>query len=99
MAQFLVNHPKVSYTIIDHLLIEIRFNCSVSRNSQSATLNAHKSGVHVNFEPVLAAAFGAASQGAPVQVSVHYYARMKVASGIAVGILTGGISAIGIFSI
>eukprot|EP01117_Protostelium_nocturnum_P008700 TRINITY_DN3117_c0_g3_i1.p1 TRINITY_DN3117_c0_g3~~TRINITY_DN3117_c0_g3_i1.p1 ORF type:complete len:304 (+),score=144.70 TRINITY_DN3117_c0_g3_i1:73-984(+) len=54
-------------------------------------LKGEKRGTHVNFQPEIMVAF-TPREGGAVQVSVHYYAKVKVVTGLAVGILTSGIS-------
>jgi hypothetical protein len=65
-----------------------RFQASADKNGQ---IKGEQKGIHVNFQPQISILFQSYPGGA-MSVSVHYYAKLKVASGIAMGILTGGLS-------
>eukprot|EP01117_Protostelium_nocturnum_P015463 TRINITY_DN6004_c0_g1_i1.p1 TRINITY_DN6004_c0_g1~~TRINITY_DN6004_c0_g1_i1.p1 ORF type:complete len:225 (+),score=74.31 TRINITY_DN6004_c0_g1_i1:60-734(+) len=55
-------------------------------------LKGEKKGAHVNFVPKISVSFTAGSAG--THVSVHYFAKVKTGTGLAFGVLTGGLSTI-----
>jgi hypothetical protein len=92
MVVLLLKFTKVKTLLFLPLKIYRRFSCHNKKSPQGTTIDASKSGVHVNFEPKFTAVIGPVSPGQRTSVSINYYAKIKVASGLVVGILTGGLS-------
>jgi len=57
-------------------------------------IKASKKGIHINFHPELSLLFTPESSGHGYKVMLHYYAKLQVASGVVVGVLTGGLSTV-----
>eukprot|EP01118_Nematostelium_gracile_P003909 TRINITY_DN1459_c0_g1_i1.p1 TRINITY_DN1459_c0_g1~~TRINITY_DN1459_c0_g1_i1.p1 ORF type:complete len:270 (-),score=98.72 TRINITY_DN1459_c0_g1_i1:28-837(-) len=65
-----------------------QFNPRINNNNE---VKGSKKGIHVNFHPEISVLFAAEPSGA-IKVILHYYAKLQVASGLVVGIITGGLS-------
>jgi len=63
------------------------------KTSTQTTLKVYKKGIHINFAPELSLLFTQDNSGSH-QVALHYYAKIQVGTGIAVGILTSGLSTV-----
>jgi hypothetical protein len=87
------SHPDPA-TWLQTWLKAHKFSCKVKSSPHGSSIDATKSGTHINFEPKLNAIFGPVSPGQRVQVSIHYYAKVKLGTGLKVGFLTGGLSTI-----
>jgi len=72
-------------------IISQNFNCDIMGGT---SLKAVKKGTHVNFVPELAVNFARNPQTGCCTVTVSYWAKVLVGKGIALGILTGGLSTV-----
>eukprot|EP01119_Soliformovum_irregulare_P018303 TRINITY_DN558_c0_g1_i1.p1 TRINITY_DN558_c0_g1~~TRINITY_DN558_c0_g1_i1.p1 ORF type:complete len:280 (+),score=74.79 TRINITY_DN558_c0_g1_i1:66-842(+) len=60
---------------------------------QSNLIEGVKKGIHINFQPEISVLIGPGADGS-TSVSLHYFAKITVATGVVTGIVTGGLSTI-----
>ncbi|KAL0490489.1 hypothetical protein AKO1_009526 [Acrasis kona] len=66
---------------------------NLKNQSSNNLVEATKKGIHINFVPEISVLVGQGSDG-KTAVTLHYYAKIAVATGLVTGFLTGGLSAI-----